>query len=303
MPDLSTRAAAESPRPLADPRLLIPLALFALFVIWGSTYLGIRFALESYPPFLLAGVRFLGAGVAMYGFLRLRGMAAPTPAQWRNAAFTGLLLLGMGNGLVCFAEQRVSSGIAAVSVASMPLFAALFSGMYGQWPNRRVTIGLAIGFAGVIVLNLGSSLSGSTAGALALLVAAACWAFGSVWSRGRDMPPGPMNTAAQMLCASVALLMVGYAGGEHLPAHPTLQATLALAYLAVFGSIIAFSAYLYVLKHARPALATSYAYVNPPVAVLFGVLLAGEHVGPYDLAGMAIILIGVVAITLAKQKR
>jgi drug/metabolite transporter (DMT)-like permease len=303
MPDLSTRAAAESPRPLADPRLLIPLALFALFVIWGSTYLGIRFALESYPPFLLAGVRFLGAGVAMYGFLRLRGMAAPTPAQWRNAAFTGLLLLGMGNGLVCFAEQRVSSGIAAVSVASMPLFAALFSGMYGQWPNRRETIGLAIGFAGVIVLNLGSSLSGSTAGALALLVAAACWAFGSVWSRGRDMPPGPMNTAAQMLCASVALLMVGYAGGEHLPAHPTLQATLALAYLAVFGSIIAFSAYLYVLKHARPALATSYAYVNPPVAVLFGVLLAGEHVGPYDLAGMAIILIGVVAITLAKQKR
>jgi drug/metabolite transporter (DMT)-like permease len=303
MPDLSTRAAAESPRPLADPRLLIPLALFALFVIWGSTYLGIRFALESYPPFLLAGVRFLGAGVAMYGFLRLRGMAAPTPAQWRNAAFTGLLLLGMGNGLVCFAEQRVSSGIAAVSVASMPLFAALFSGMYGQWPNRRETIGLAIGFAGVIVLNLGSSLSGSPAGALALLVAAACWAFGSVWSRGRDMPPGPMNTAAQMLCASVALLMVGYAGGEHLPAHPTLQATLALAYLAVFGSIIAFSAYLYVLKHARPALATSYAYVNPPVAVLFGVLLAGEHVGPYDLAGMAIILIGVVAITLAKQKR
>ena len=303
MSDLSTCAAAESPRSLADPRVLIPLALFALFVIWGSTYLGIHFALESYPPFLLAGVRFLCAGVAMYGFLRLRGMAAPTLPQWRNAAFTGLLLLGMGNGLVCFAEERVSSGIAAVSVASMPLFAALFSGMYGQWPNRRETIGLAIGFAGVIVLNLGSSLSGSPVGALALLVAAACWAFGSVWSRGRDMPPGPMNTAAQMLCASVALLVVGYASGEHLPANPTLHATLALAYLAVFGSIIAFSAYLYVLKHARPALATSYAYVNPPVAVLFGVLLAGEHVGPYDLAGMAIILVGVVAITLAKQKR
>jgi drug/metabolite transporter (DMT)-like permease len=303
MSDLSTCAAADAPRSLADPRLLIPLALFALFVIWGSTYLGIRFALESYPPFLLAGMRFLCAGVAMYGFLRLRGMAAPTFPQWRNAAFTGLLLLGMGNGLVCFAEERVSSGIAAVSVASMPLFAALFSGMYGQWPHRRESLGLAIGFAGVIVLNLGSSLSGSPVGALALLVAAACWAFGSVWSRGRDMPPGPMNTAAQMLCASVALLLVGYAAGEHLPAHPTLHATLALAYLAVFGSIIAFSAYLYVLKHARPALATSYAYVNPPVAVLFGVLLAGEHVGPYDLAGMAIILVGVGAITLAKQKR
>ncbi|MFC5524599.1 drug/metabolite exporter YedA [Rhodanobacter ginsengisoli] len=303
MSDISAPAAAESPHPLSDPRWMIPLALFALYVIWGSTYLGIRFALESYPPFLLAGIRFLCAGLVLYGFLRLRGMASPTPLQWRNAAFTGLLLLGMGNGLVCFAEERVSSGIAAVAVASMPLFAALFTGLYGQWPNRREIAGLAIGFAGVIVLNLGSSLSGSRLGALALLVAAMCWAFGSAWSRHQQMPPGPMNTAAQMLCASVALLLVGFAGGEHLPSHPTVHATLALVYLGVFGSIVAFSAYLYVLKHARPALATSYAYVNPPVAVLFGVMLAGEHVGPYDLAGMAIILFGVAVITLARQKR
>jgi drug/metabolite transporter (DMT)-like permease len=303
MSDASACAAAETSRSPTDPRFLIPLALFALYVIWGSTYLGIRFALESYPPFLLAGVRFLCAGVALYGFLRLRGMAPPTPLQWRNAAFTGLLLLGMGNGLVCFAEERVSSGIAAVAVASMPLFAALFSGMYGEWPNRRESIGLAIGFAGVIVLNLGSSLSGSRLGALALLVAAMCWAFGSAWSRRKEMPPGPMNTAAQMLCASVALLLVGFGSGERLPMHPATRATLALVYLAIFGSIIAFSAFLYVLRHARPALATSYAYVNPPMAVLFGVWLAGEHVGPYDLAGMAIILFGVGVITLAKQKR
>lgn len=303
MSDTPASAAVETPRSLTDPRLLIPLSLFALYVIWGSTYLGIRFALESYPPFLLAGVRFLGAGVALYGFLRWRGMAPPTRLQWRNAAITGLLLLGMGNGLVCFAEERVSSGIAAVAVASMPLFAALFSGLYGEWPHRRESIGLAIGFAGVIVLNLGSSLAGSSLGAAALLLAAAAWAFGSVWSRRQTMPPGPMNTAAQMLCASVALLVVGFAGGEQLPAHPTTRATLAVVYLAVFGSIIAFSAFLYVLRHARPAVATSYAYVNPPVAVLFGVLLAGEKVGPFDLAGMAIILAGVAVITLAKQKR
>ena len=131
MSDTSVSLAAVAPRRLTDPRVLIPLGLFALYVIWGSTYLGIRFALESYPPFLLAGVRFLGAGIALYGFLRWRGMAPPTPLQWRNAAITGLLLLGMGNGLVCFAEERVSSGVAAVAVASMPLFAALFSGMYG----------------------------------------------------------------------------------------------------------------------------------------------------------------------------
>jgi drug/metabolite transporter (DMT)-like permease len=288
-------------RALDEPRLLIPLGLLALYVVWGSTYLGIRYALESYPPFLLAGVRFLGAGLAMYGFLRIRGVRPPTRRQWRNAAVTGVLLLLGGNGLVCYAEQSVSSGIAAVAVASMPLFAAVFSGMYGQWPNRRETVGLLIGFAGVVVLNLGSGLSGSRLGALALIVAAMSWAFGSAWSKRQDMPAGPMNTAAQMLCASVALLLVGFGTGEQLPAHPTLRATAAVVYLALFGSIVAFSAYLYVLKHARPALATSYAYVNPPVAVLFGVLLAGEHVGPFDLGGMAIILVGVGVITLAKK--
>ncbi len=303
MNDTTAPLAGAPVRALDNPRVMIPLALLALYVIWGSTYLGIRFALESYPPFLLAGVRFLAAGCAMYGFLRWRGIASPTRRQWRNAAFTGVLLLGFGNGLVCFAEERVSSGIAAVAVASMPLFAAVFSGMYGQWPNRRETLGLLVGFVGVIVLNLGSGLSGSRLGAIALLTAAMCWAFGSAWSRRQDMPAGPMNTAAQMLCASVALLAVGFAGGEHLPAHPTLRATAAAVYLAVFGSIIAFSAYLYVLRHARPALATSYAYVNPPVAVLFGLLLAGETVGPFDLAGMAIILMGVGVITLARQRR
>ena len=238
----------------------------------------------------------------LFGFLRLRGTAAPTALQWRNAAVTGVLLLGFGNGLVCFAEQSVSSGVAAVAVASVPLFAALFSGMYGQWPSGREALGLVIGFAGVVVLNLGSSLSGSRLGAIVLIVAAASWAFGSIWSKRQDMPAGPMNTAAQMLCASVALLLVGYGTGEHLPAHPTLRATLAVGYLVLFGSLIAFSAYLYVLKHARPAMATSYAYVNPPVAVLFGVLFAGEHVGAYDLAGMAVILVGVATITLFKQR-
>lgn len=285
-----------------DPKVLIPLSLLTLYLVWGSTYLAIRIALESYPPFLLAGVRFLFAGVALYAFLRWRGMATPTRAQWRNAGLTSVLLLVFGNGLVCFAEQRVSSGIAAVAVSSMPLFAAVFGGLFGQWPSRRETVGLLVGFAGVIVLNLGSGLSGEMTGAAALLVAAASWAFGSLWSKRQDMPAGPMNTAAQMLVASAVLLVLGFGLGERLPAAPTTQATLALAYLAVFGSIVAFSAYLYVLKHARPAVATSYAYVNPPVAVLFGVLVAGETVGPFDLVGMAIILAGVVVITLRRGR-
>ncbi|WP_233843518.1 drug/metabolite exporter YedA [Dyella sp. 2HG41-7] len=281
----------------------VPLSMFALYIIWGSTYLGIRIALESYPPFLLAGLRFAVAGSLLFGYLRLRGVALPTARQWFNAAITGVLLLGFGNGLVCYAEESVSSGISAVAVASMPLFAAAFTSMYGEWPTRSETTGLLIGFVGVIVLNFGSALSGSHIGAVALIVASMAWAFGSVWSRRRDMPSGMMNTAAQMLCGSVALLVVGFLSGERLPSHPSAHATLAAAYLVVFGSLIAFSAYLYVLKHARPAFATSYAYVNPPVAVLFGVLLLGESVGPYDLVGMAIILVGVGTITLARVRR
>ncbi len=303
MSDHPVSGAGHAPGRLADPRALIPLCLLALYLIWGSTYLGIRYALESYPPFLLAGLRFLGAGVTLYVFLRVRGMAAPSTIQWRHAAITSVLLLGMGNGLVCYAEQDVSSGVAAVAVASMPLFAALFTGMYGEWPNLRESIGLVIGFAGVVVLNLGSSLSGSRLGALALLGAAAAWALGSAWSRRREMPPGAMNTAAQMVCGSVVLLLFSLLVGEQLPAHPSMRATLAIAYLGVFGSIIAFSAYLYLLKHARPALATSYAYVNPPVAVLLGVLLAGEQIGMPEMAGMAIILGGVAFITMSRQRR
>ncbi|MEO8748052.1 MAG: drug/metabolite exporter YedA [Rhodanobacter sp.] len=294
-------AATASGR-LVDPRVLVPLSMAALYLIWGSTYLAIRYALESYPPFMLAGLRFLSAGVALYAFLRLRGLPVPTARQWRNAAFSSVLLLGLGNGLICLAEEHVGSGVSAVSVASMPLFAALFAGMYGEWPSRKETTGLIIGFAGVIVLNLGSSLAGSHLAAIALLTAAAAWAFGSAWSRHREMPPGPMNTAAQMVCGSVVLLLFGILHGEQLPLHPTLRATLAIAYLAVFGSIIAFSAYLYVLHRARPAVATSYAYVNPSVAVLLGVLFAGEHVGPLDLAGMAIIVFGVVVITIDQRQ-
>ena len=203
----SEAVAAAPPPTLFGPRVLVPAALFALYLIWGSTYLAIRVALESYPPFLMAGTRFLVAGGAFYAFLRWRGMAAPTRAQWINAGITGTLLLGMGNGLVCYAEQTVASGLAAVAVAAMPLFAAVFGGLYGQWPRRMEWLGLGVGFAGVVLLNLGGGMAGSPLGAIALLVAATSWAFGSVWSRRRDMPPAAMNTAAQMLTGGTVLFV------------------------------------------------------------------------------------------------
>ena len=299
-------APAELPAPagaLSSPRALVPLALVGVYLIWGSTYFGIRLALESYPPFLLAAIRFPIAGALMFAFLRWRGIPAPTPRQWLNCLITGSLLLGMGNGLVCYAEQTVASGIAAVAVASVALFIAIFAGLYGHWPSRLEWTGLIVGFIGVVVLNLGGGLRASPLGALALVFATIGWGFGSVWSRHQDMPRPMMSAAAQMLCGGLSLALVAALRGERFAATPTLHATLALAYLVGAGSILGFSAYIYLLHHTRPALASSYAYVNPPVAVLVGVVFAGEAVHLLDLVGMAVILTGVVAITLAKARR
>ena len=298
-------AIAENPAPgraLLSPRVLVPLALVGIYLIWGSTYLGIRIALESYPPFLMAAIRFPIAGALMFVFLRWRGMPAPTPRQWFNCFVTGSLLLGIGNGLVCYAEQTVASGITAVAVASVALIMAIFAGIYGQWPNRIEWVGLLVGFIGVIVLNFGGELRGSPIGAIALVVATLGWAFGSVWSKHQDMPAPMMSAAAQMLCGGASLALIALARGEHMAAWPTARATLALAYLLVAGSILGFSAYIYLLHHTRPALASSYAYVNPPVAVLVGVWLAGETVTTLDVVGMVVILASVAAITLAKTK-
>lgn len=281
-------------------RWLVPLALATVYVVWGSTYLGIRIGLEGFPPFVLAALRFAAAGIAMYAWLRLRGAPAPTRKQWRNAGMTGVLLLGFGNGLVCFAEEYVASGVAAVAIASEPLFVALVLCVYREWPRRVEVVGLVIGFIGVVLLNSGGDLRASPWAAIALLVATASWAFGSIWSRRQDMPKGPMNVAAQMLCASAALVLMAVCSGERWPTHAPPQSVAALAYLAIFGSIVAFSSYLFLLRAVRPALSASYAYVNPPVAVLIGALVAGEHVGTLELAGMVVILLGVALIALAR---
>ena len=282
----------------------VAIALAAVYLIWGSTYLAIRFALEGgFPPFLLGGIRFVIAGGLMYAVLRWRGMAAPTRPQWINAAAMGVMLLLLGNGMVNYAEQTVSSGMAAVAVASAPLWMAMFAMMRGEHPNRIEWIGLGIGFVGVVWLNIDSSLSASKVGMIALLVATVAWSFGSIWSRGRDMAPPFMGAAAQMLCGGVAMCVLGAVLGERFHAVPTATALAAFSYLIVFGSIIGFSAYIWLLHHVRPALAGSYAYVNPAIAVMLGAALAHEHFAAQELAAMGVILLGVVAITLAKAKK
>jgi drug/metabolite transporter (DMT)-like permease len=296
-PSLAAALPAESTP--ADPRRgRLIFCLFALYVIWGSTYLAIRWTLQGgFPPLLLGGLRFSLAGTILYAVLRLRGERAPSRQQWQAGAFTGLLLLVIGNGCVAFAQQWVPSGVAALVVGSMPLWAALFGGLYdGQWPGRAERWGLALGFFGIVLLN--KELGQHWLAVIALLLAPLSWAFGSIWGRrSPSMPKGLMATATQMLCSGVMLVGLSLARGEHLAGMPDARAIASFFYLVAFGSLIAFSAYGYLLRNARPAVATSYAYVNPMVAMLLGVGLGGETPGPYAFVAMAAILAAVVLIT------
>ncbi len=275
----------------------IVFCLFALYIIWGSTYLAIRWTLTGFPPFLMAGLRFTLAGVLLYTWLRLRGAPAPTRPQWVAGAITGTLLLVVGNGCVAFAQQWVPSGVTALVVGSMPLWMALFVGLSGQWPGSSERWGLALGFCGIVLLNLGGELGGRPLPILALLIAPVSWAFGSVWSRRLPMPPGLMTTATQMLVAGAAMLVISGLLGERMQGMPNARAISAFFYLLVFGSLVAFSAYGYLLRNARPAVATSYAYVNPMVAMLLGMFLGGETPGRYAFVAMVAILAAVMLLT------
>lgn len=278
---------------------LVVLALLAVYVVWGSTYLAIRIALEGFPPFLMAGLRFLLAGGVLYLVLRLRGAPAPRRQQWGSAALVGGLLLLGGNGGVVMAEQWVASGLTALGVATVALWSAIFAGLWGQWPRRLEWVGLAVGFAGVALLNLEGNLRASPAGAVALLVATMSWALGSMWSRHLDLPAGLMASAAQMLAGGGLLLLASVTIGEKVPRAVPARPLLALAYLVVFGSWVGFSAYLYLLRRVRPAVATSYAYVNPVIAMTLGVAFAGERVTLTEWVAMPVILGGVALVVFA----
>ena len=245
--------------------LAVAMALLAVYVLWGSTYYAIRIALPGYPPFLLTAVRMALAGSLMYAVLRARGTPAPTRTQWKRLWVLAIFMTVLSNALVNLAEVSVSSGLVAIGVAAMPLWAGAFSALRGHHPSRGEWLGLLVGFAGVVWLNVGSDIGASTVGAIALLVAPVAWAWGSIWSRGQDLPEPFMSAATQMLCGSAMALVVGLAIGERIHGVPALAPTLAMLYLVVAGSILGFTAYVWLLHHVRPALATSYAYVNPPI--------------------------------------
>ncbi|HEU0001703.1 MAG TPA: drug/metabolite exporter YedA [Ktedonobacteraceae bacterium] len=304
----STTASTETsltPGSTAAPqpkRLVIILSLLSLYILWGGTYLGMRVALEGFPPFFVAGFRQLIAGIILYVFLRSRGAARPTRAQWLGAAIVGGLLLVVGNGGVVFAEQWVSSGLAALALGAIPLWASLFSGLFGRWPRPIEWCGLAIGFAGLVLLNLENGLHANPLGAIVLLIAPISWALGSILSQHMPSPKGLMASAAQMLVGGVMLFIVGSIAGERMTAFPGPRALVAMVYLIVGGSLVGFTAYGFLLRNTRPTLATSYAYVNPLVAVGLGVALAGEHITLAGVLAMFTILSGVVLVTMGKER-
>jgi drug/metabolite transporter (DMT)-like permease len=283
-------------------------AFLAVYIIWGSTYLGIRFAIETIPPFLMAGARFLIAGAVLYLWARRRGAPAPTRVQWLVAGIVGTLLLIGGNGGVVWAEQRVPSGLTALLIATEPFWIVVLDWLRpgGTRPTAGVVAGLLCGFVGVGLLVSPLDLIGGgrvdPIGALAVILASLSWAIGSLYTaRGARLPSSPMlTTGMEMLIGGVLFFVLGGALGEwsrFSPAAVSLKSVVALLYLLVFGAIMGFTAYMYLLKHAPPARVSTYAYVNPVIAVFLGWAMAHESVNGRVLLAAAAIVSAVMLIT------
>ena len=297
----SVNGASRGGAPSLDLRVVASLA--AVYVIWGSTYLAMRIAIEDLPPLLMASLRFTAAGVVMMVIALRRGAAFPPLAMWLRALPIGALLFLGGNGFVGLAEQSVSSGGAAVVCATMPLWVGVLGWLSGERPSRREWLSLAIGFAGVLVLMGGPSLAGKPAHIALIIAAPVSWALGSILARRLRGPQDTfMSPALQMLTGGAALALVAAVRGERLPSDASASSWLALGYLWVFGSLIAFTAYNWLLRNSRAVVATSYAYVNPIIAVLLGAMLSGEALGASTIAAN-VLIVGAVMLALRKPSR
>ena len=281
---------------------LIATCLLAVYVIWGTTYFAIKVGIEGAPPFFLVGTRFLVAGGLLLAWQRLRGRPMPAARQWRGAALVGFLLLVAGNGGVAVAEHWVSSGATVALISVMPLATALWSGFFGEWPHRMEWGAIALGAVGAAVMLTGRDLQGSVLGTLVILLGVTCWSLGTVLARRVDIPRGPTGFGAEMFAAGLMALAVSAAFGEHwvLPVSPRVWG--AWVYLVLFGSVIGFSAYRFVVEHVSSTLASTYAYVNPPVALLVGWWLGNESFSRNTLLGLPIVL-GAVGLLAWIQAR
>ena len=295
----------------APLRAWVIAAFAAVYIIWGSTYLAIRFAVETIPPFLMGGARFLIAGVLLYIWLRASGAPRPTGASWRRATVAAALLLGIGNGGVNWAEQKVPSALTALIIAGTPVWFALFDWVrpHGTRPAWQTAAGIAVGFAGVAMLaGPGTGLAGGAdpTGVAALVLASMAWAAGSLYAKYTSQPESPLMTAAQqMLAGGGVLLLAGIVMGELTDfdwGKISSRSLSAFIYLTLIGSLVGFSAYAWLLKATTPARVSTYAYVNPVIAVFLGWAIGGETLTGRMLVAAAVILFGVIIITTRRGR-
>jgi len=289
------------------------LAFAIIYLVWGSTYLAIRVGVREMPPFLMAGLRFTAAGLVLYAWMRISGVRSPSWREWKAATVLGTLMFLIDYACLFWAEQRVPSGIAAVILAAIPVCITLLEIIFlrTQKLTIRLALGLLVGIVGVAVLiNPSASLGEAPldrGGAIALLVACAGWSIGTVVSKRLVLPQSkPMSAAAQMLSGGVQLLVLAVVAGEFGRFHAQAisgKAWLSLVYLIIAGSIISYTAYVWLLEYESPTKVGTYAYVNPVVAVILGAAIGGETIGQRTLLGMALILVSVVAITTMKAKQ
>jgi drug/metabolite transporter (DMT)-like permease len=296
---------------LRAPALAVAGAMLIIYTIWGSTYLAIRFAVETLPPFLFAAVRFALAGGALYVWRRASGDRFRSPIEWRSAAVVGLFLLVGGNGSLVWAEQRVPSGPAALLIATVPLWMALIDWLRpgGKRPTAAALLGVCVGFVGILILiglrgfQMGGGLD--PVGSVVLVLGAFLWAAGSLYNRGARLPESPLlGVAVEMLAGAVGLFILAMLAGDwgrlNLAA-VSARSLISMAYLIVFGSLIAFSAYVWVLRVAPTPLVSTYAYVNPVVAIFLGSALAAEPLTPRTLAA-AFVILGAVLLTSVRRR-
>jgi drug/metabolite transporter (DMT)-like permease len=301
---MTTAPLTTLPTRAISPRatLLIP-ALLAWYIVWGSTYLAIHVALESFPPFFQMGTRFLVAGAVLMTWVIVGGRQLPTVTQWRNAFVVGGLMLGVGMGLLAKASAQIGSGLIASFIAVVPMMVCGWALLAGRRPGRMELTGMVLGLVGVFLLMRAASFSAAPAGVACMFGATLSWSLGSVLSTTRlPLAAGPCGFASEMLCGGAVLMTVSLALGEQPVWPPGASATAAWLYLVVFGSLTAFSAYMYLLAHASAALATSYAFVNPLIALFLGVVFANEAVSNAEWLSCAVILAGVLFIALADKK-
>ena len=294
-----TSPATPTPGASAAARLtpLLLMCLGATWLVWGSTYLAIKFALVSFPPFFQMGTRFLFAGALLMAWKRWRGAPWPGRTQWRNALFVGTPMLGGGMGGTAYAETSVGSGLVVAFIAVSPLMIAALNRLWGVLPGRLEIAGILVGLAGVLMLTQGAGFQASPAGLAAIMIACSTWSLGSVLSqRVWPLAPGATGFASEMICGGLVLMLMSALAGETPVWPPQPLALAAWLYLVVFGSLIAFNAYMVLLAQAPAALASSYTFVNPVIAMLLGVGIGGEAVTRGEWSAAAVVLAGVLLL-------